>query len=390
VQSPVSLDYKGLPGFPVLTVADHAGQLITGQLNGVPVIFLNGRKHFYEAGDAYPRLTMIRTVQAAGVETLFLSNAAGSLRPHINVSELMLITDHINFMGPNPLVGPNDEVFGPRFFAVTDAWDPGLRAKLKTVAQQTKVTFHEGVYVAFRGPSFETPAEISMVQGWGADAVGMSSVPDCLIVNGDDIVITIRNLSIQGAGKGLNGIRFLKGAVLNVENCVIANQTGQGIEIVPGSNARVFIKDTIFRGNDSTPNSGGIRIGPDATFGVSALLDHVRLEGNHCGLMVEDRVTATVRNSMAAGNAAEGILVAGTEGPATLNLEGCVVAGNGTSGVRNANTGASSVIRLSNVTVTGNATGISPEGRAVIRSLGNSRIDGNTVDGKPTETKSPQ
>ena len=181
VDGPVILAYKDLPGFPVLTVAGHAGQLIIGKLNGVPVIVLNGRKHFYETSDAYPLKVMIRSMKAVGVETLFLSNAAGSLRPHIKVSELMLITDHINFLGLNPLVGPNDETFGPRFFPMADAWDPALGAKLKAVAQQQGVTLHQGVYVAFRGPSFETPAEIRMAQGWGGDAVGMSSVPDCLI-----------------------------------------------------------------------------------------------------------------------------------------------------------------------------------------------------------------
>jgi xanthosine phosphorylase len=181
VEAPVILAYQDLPGFPVLTVAGHAGQLIIGKLNGVPVIVLNGRKHFYETSDAYPLKVMIRSMKAVGVETLFLSNAAGSLRAHIKVSELMLITDHINFLGLNPLVGPNDESFGPRFFPMADAWDPALGAKIKAVAQQQGVTLHQGVYVAFRGPSFETPAEIRMAQGWGGDAVGMSSVPDCLI-----------------------------------------------------------------------------------------------------------------------------------------------------------------------------------------------------------------
>jgi len=181
VEDAVVLAYRDLPGFPILTVAGHAGQLIVGKLGGVPVIVLNGRKHFYETTDAYPLKTMIRAVKAAGVETLFLSNAAGSLRAHIGVSQLMLITDHINFLGLNPLTGPNDDTFGPRFFPVSDAWDAGLRAKIKAVAQREGVTLHEGVYVAFRGPSFETPAEIRMAQGWGGDAVGMSSVPDCLI-----------------------------------------------------------------------------------------------------------------------------------------------------------------------------------------------------------------
>lgn len=201
VEGAVALAYKDLPGFPVLTVAGHAGQLIIGKLNGVPVIVLNGRKHFYETHDAYPLKTLIRAVQAVGVETLFLSNAAGSLRPQIKVSELMLITDHINFLGLNPLVGPNDDSFGPRFFPVADAWDKALGAKVKSVAKQQGITLHEGVYVAFRGPSFETPAEIRMAQGWGGDAVGMSSVPDCLIARHCGMkVIGISCITNMGAG----------------------------------------------------------------------------------------------------------------------------------------------------------------------------------------------
>ncbi len=201
VQQPVTVAYKDLPGFPVLTVAGHAGTLIIGKLNGVPVIVLNGRKHFYETSDPYPLKTMIRAVKGAGVETLFLSNAAGSLRQHIKVSELMLITDHINFLGINPLVGPNDETFGPRFVPVTDAWDKELGGKLKAVAKQNGITLHEGVYVAFRGPSFETPAEIRMAQGWGADAVGMSSVPECLLARHCGLkVVGVSCITNMGAG----------------------------------------------------------------------------------------------------------------------------------------------------------------------------------------------
>lgn len=201
LQDPVTLSYGDLPGFPVLTVAGHAGKLHIGKLDGVPVIVLNGRKHFYETSDAYPLKTMIRAMRAAGVETLFLSNAAGSLRDAIKVSELMLITDHINFMGLNPLVGPNDDTFGPRFFPVADAWDSALGAKLKAVARAQGVTLHEGVYVAFRGPSFETPAEIRMVREWGGDAVGMSSVPDCLIARHCGLkVVGVSCITNMGAG----------------------------------------------------------------------------------------------------------------------------------------------------------------------------------------------
>lgn len=197
----VSLPYAELPGFPMLTVKGHAGVLLVGRLGGVPVIVLNGRKHFYETCDATPLKTMIRAVQRAGASTLFLSNAAGSLRAHMHVSELMLIRDHINFLGLNPLTGPNDDEFGPRFFPVHDAWDPELSARIKSVAKRLGITLHEGVYVAFRGPSFETPAEIRMAQGWGADAVGMSSVPDCLIARHCGMkVVGISCLTNMGAG----------------------------------------------------------------------------------------------------------------------------------------------------------------------------------------------
>jgi xanthosine phosphorylase len=201
IENPVTIAYEDLPGFPVLTVMGHVGELLAGNLSGVPVIVLKGRKHFYETDDAYPLKTMIRAVRAAGAETLFLSNAAGSLRPHFKVSELMLITDHINFLGLNPLTGPNDDTFGPRFFPMSDAWDKPLSAKIKAVAKNAGITLHEGVYMAFRGPSFETPAEIRMAQKLGADAVGMSSVPDCLIARHCGLkVVGVSCLTNMGAG----------------------------------------------------------------------------------------------------------------------------------------------------------------------------------------------
>lgn len=181
LENAVSIPYADLPGFPVLTVEGHQGEVGIGALDGVDVILLKGRKHFYETDDAYPLKTMIRSLHAAGVETLFISNAAGSLREDIKVSELMAITDHINYMGLNPLVGLNDASFGPRFSPMTDAWDPALRAKLLQAGKACGAPLHQGVYIAFRGPTFETPAEIRMAQTLGADAVGMSSVPDCII-----------------------------------------------------------------------------------------------------------------------------------------------------------------------------------------------------------------
>ncbi|MDP1581347.1 MAG: purine-nucleoside phosphorylase [Candidatus Didemnitutus sp.] len=201
LENPVALSYGDLPGFPVLTVAGHAGKLLVGTLGGVPVVVLNGRKHFYETSDAYPLKTMIRALSVAGIETLFLSNAAGSLRAHIGVSELMLITDHINFLGLNPLVGPNDEDFGPRFVPMSDAWDATLGAAVSSAAQVEGITLHRGVYVAFRGPSFETPAEIRMAQGWGGDAVGMSSVPECILARHCGMrVVGVSCITNMGAG----------------------------------------------------------------------------------------------------------------------------------------------------------------------------------------------
>lgn len=181
IENAVSVSYADLPGFPVLTVIGHSGEVIIGTLGGADVIALKGRKHFYETDDAYPLKTMIRAVKAAGAEILFISNAAGSLRSDIKVSELMMITDHINYMGLNPLVGANDEEFGPRFVPLSDAWDAELQIALQTAAQKTGAPLHHGTYIAFRGPTFETPAEIRMAITMGAQAVGMSSVPDCII-----------------------------------------------------------------------------------------------------------------------------------------------------------------------------------------------------------------
>jgi xanthosine phosphorylase len=201
LQNAVTVPYGDLPGFPVLTVAGHQGEVGIGSLGGTDVILLKGRKHFYETDDSYPLKTMIRSLKAAGVETLFISNAAGSLRADIKVSELMAISDHINYMGLNPLVGPNDDAFGPRFVPMTDAWDPALRATLKEAGKKCGAPLHEGVYIAFRGPTFETPAEIRMAQTLGADAVGMSSVPDCIIARHCGLkVVGCSMITNMGAG----------------------------------------------------------------------------------------------------------------------------------------------------------------------------------------------
>lgn len=193
--------YADLPGFPALTVQGHAGEAAVGTLGGTPVIALSGRKHFYETDDPMPLKTMIRAVYAAGAGVLFLSNAAGSLRDHIGVASLMLITDHVNLMGMNPLTGPNDDDFGPRFVPMTDAWDAELRAKVKAAAKEQNIPLGEGVYAALRGPCFETPAEIRMLQALGADAVGMSTVPECIVARHCGMkVVGVSCITNMGAG----------------------------------------------------------------------------------------------------------------------------------------------------------------------------------------------
>jgi xanthosine phosphorylase len=201
IESPVKISYRDLPGFPILTVVGHSGELIAGKLGGVDVMAFKGRKHFYETDDPYPLKTMIRAAKAVGVDTLFVSNAAGALRMDMKVSELMAISDHINYMGLSPLAGANDETFGPRFVPMTDAWDKDLRQKLLATAKKTGITLHEGTYIAFRGPTFETPAEIKMAITMGAHAVGMSSVPDCIIARHCGMkVVGCSMLTNMGAG----------------------------------------------------------------------------------------------------------------------------------------------------------------------------------------------
>jgi hypothetical protein len=226
------------------------------------------------------------------------------------------------------------------------------------------------------------------IDGGGTFASILNSGTNGVIVNGPNIVVTLRNLSIHGAGTGLNGIRFLNGAVLNIENCVIANHAGKGIDVAPGQNAQLLITDTIIRGNNNNPNGGGIRIAPVGSFSVNASLTKVHLEGNLFGLLAEDRATVTVRNSVAAGNASQGFIAAGSTALVTINLESCVVTGNGSFGIRTT-ANANATVRLSNVTVVNNSTGLSSGGGPIV-SFGNNRIAGNTTNGVPTSTTPQQ
>ncbi|MBV8652832.1 MAG: purine-nucleoside phosphorylase, partial [Alphaproteobacteria bacterium] len=181
IADPVTLPYAELPGFPLSRVVGHDNRLVLGRLGGLKIACLEGRTHFYEGGGADVMTVPIRALQRAGIATLLLTNAAGSLRPEVGAGRLMLISDHINFQPGNPLIGPNDDGYGPRFLSLRDAYDPVLRLRLKTVAGRLGIDLAEGVYIAYSGPSFETPAEIRAFRILGADAVGMSTVAEVIL-----------------------------------------------------------------------------------------------------------------------------------------------------------------------------------------------------------------
>ncbi len=183
VARPIAIDTADLAGFPRPGVGGHIGRLVLGTLGGVRVACLQGRAHLYEGHAPAALATPIRALRLAGCEILLLTNAAGSLRPDMAPGSLMMLTDHINMTGLNPLAGPNDDTVGPRFPDMTQAYDPELRGRLAEAAVENGIELHQGVYLACLGPSFETPAEIAMFRTLGADAVGMSTVPECLVAN---------------------------------------------------------------------------------------------------------------------------------------------------------------------------------------------------------------
>lgn len=181
VSGAVEIPYSLLPGFPRPTVQGHDGRLIAGSIDGVPVLFCKGRVHLYEGVGPRPIKVMIRTLKMLGVDVIFLSNAAGSLRADVPPGGLMAIRDHINLTGMNPLAGPNEDDWGPRFPPMDNAWDADLRALFVSAAHKAGVPMAEGVYAGLLGPTFETHAEIRMLDRIGADSVGMSTVAECII-----------------------------------------------------------------------------------------------------------------------------------------------------------------------------------------------------------------
>jgi purine-nucleoside phosphorylase len=177
----VRLPYQEIPDFVSSTAEGHAGSLVIGRVDGVPVVAMQGRVHYYEGYSLEEVTFPIRTFKLLGIDTLVLTNAAGGIDVQLTQGALMVISDHLNLMGVNPLRGPNDERFGPRFPDLTEVYSRELQELVIEESRALGITIRRGIYAALAGPSYETPAEIHMLRAFGADAVGMSTVPEAIV-----------------------------------------------------------------------------------------------------------------------------------------------------------------------------------------------------------------
>lgn len=199
IEDKIEIPYTEIPGFPVSTVKGHDGKLIFGKINSKEVCVMKGRIHYYEGYDIKEVVYPIEVLAGLGIETLILTNAAGGVNTDFEPADLMIINDHINLMGKNPLIGPNDEDLGPRFPDMTDLYNKDLIEVAEKSAKKLGIDIQEGVYMYFTGPSYETAAEVRMARILGADAVGMSTVPEAIIARHRGLKIlgisTITNMS---------------------------------------------------------------------------------------------------------------------------------------------------------------------------------------------------
>ena len=181
VKNPLIFDYKDIPNFPVSTVVGHAGRLVYGELEGKFVLIMDGRFHYYEGYDMETVTFPIRLMKLLDVETIIVTNSAGGANPTFEPGDLMIITDQINYTGTNPLIGPNDDRFGPRFPDMSHAYHEYGQEVVRKAAKELNINIKEGVYMGYSGPTYETPAEIRAYKTLGADAVGMSTVPEVIV-----------------------------------------------------------------------------------------------------------------------------------------------------------------------------------------------------------------
>ena len=197
-----SIAYTDIPNFPVSTVKGHHGMLILGYINGKKVAALKGRFHYYEGYSMQEVTFPVRVLKLLGVKHLFLSNASGGTNPNFRVGDMMIINDHINLTGQNPLIGKNDEKLGPRFPDMSEVYDAKLIRLAEEVAAEKKLKIRQGVYAAVTGPNYETPAEYKYIRIIGADAVGMSTVPEAIVARHMGLscfaVSVISDLGVEG------------------------------------------------------------------------------------------------------------------------------------------------------------------------------------------------
>ena len=201
----VSIPFADLPGWPAATAPGHAGRLLLGRLDGRPVVMLQGRFHLYEGNDPGLVVQPVLLFARLGARAVLLTNAAGGLDPSFGPGTLMVIRDHINLTGHNPLTGPNADVVGPRFPDLTEAWSRALRARLHAAAATEGVELAEGVYVGLTGPNYETPAEVRMLAALGGHAVGMSTVLECVAARWAGLEVAGVSL-VTNAGAGYSGV----------------------------------------------------------------------------------------------------------------------------------------------------------------------------------------
>jgi len=204
LEDAVAIPFARLPGWPPATAPGHAGRLLLGRLGGRPVVMLQGRFHLYEGNDPGLVIQPVLLFGALGAKIVVLTNAAGGLDPSFGPGTLMVMTDHINLTGRSPLMGPNADELGPRFADLTDAWSPRLRRRLHAAAVAEGVDIREGVYVGLTGPTYETPAEVRMLAGLGGDAVGMSTVLECIAARWIGLEVCGVSL-VTNAGAGYTG-----------------------------------------------------------------------------------------------------------------------------------------------------------------------------------------
>lgn len=201
VQDQQRFSYADLPGFRASTVEGHTGELVLGELHGRDVVAMQGRSHYYEHGEMDPVVAPVRVMRRLGASELVVTNAAGGIGEDLGPGDLMLLTDHLNMMGTDPLIGPHDGSFGERFPDMTEPYSPRLQDRARAVAADLGLSLEEGVYAAMSGPSYETPAEVEMLRALGADAAGMSTVPECIVANQEGMdVLGVSSITNHAAG----------------------------------------------------------------------------------------------------------------------------------------------------------------------------------------------